>query len=197
MSTLSTLAEQSGVLSSSPQAVTFLSPEDALGTGGARWYAIRTRSRHEKMVARQLHGQEIEAFLPLCNEVHRWSDRRKEVGLPLFPGYAFVRLVYSPEERVRVLRTFGVAGFVGTQGKGIAIPDRQIEDIRILLSQNVPFKSHSALQIGQKVRIRGGSLDGVEGILQSQKNERVLVICIEPIQRAISVDLEGYDVEVI
>jgi transcription antitermination factor NusG len=149
------------------------------------------------MVAQQLRGQEVEAFLPLCNEVHRWSDRRKEVGLPLFPGYAFVRLVYSPAERVRVLRTHGVAGFVGTQGRGIPIPDRQIEDIRILLSQNVPFRSHSALQIGQKVRIRGGSLDGVEGILQSQKNERVLVICIEPIQRAISVDLEGYDVEVV
>src|SRR5437879_5635660 len=128
MSTLSSLAEQSGVLSAS-QAASFISPSDSLRTETACWYAIRTRSRHEKMVARQLHGQEIEAFLPLCNEVHRWSDRQKEVGLPLFPGYAFVRVIYSPEERVRVLRTFGVAGFVGTQGRGIPIPDRQIEDI--------------------------------------------------------------------
>ena len=197
MSTLSTLAEQSGVPSSSPEAVPFLPGVDSLAPERPCWYAIRTRSRHEKMVAQQLRGQEVEAFLPLCTEVHRWSDRRKEVGLPLFPGYAFVRLVYSPAQRVRVLRTHGVAGFVGTQGRGIPIPDRQIEDIRILLGQNVPFKSHSALQIGQKVRIRGGSLDGVEGILQSQKNERILVISIEPIQRAIAVDLEGYDVEVV
>jgi transcription antitermination factor NusG len=162
-----------------------------------RWYAIRTRSRHEKTVAKQLDGLEIENFLPLCNTIHRWSDRRKEVELPLFPGYTFVRLVYSPHERVRVLRIYGVAGFVGTQGKGDPIPDRQIIDIKTLLHHHVPFEDHPALHIGERVRIRGGSLDGVEGILQAQKNSRVLVISIDPIQRAISIDLEGYNVEVV
>jgi transcription antitermination factor NusG len=161
------------------------------------WYAIRTRSRHEKVVAKQLDGLQIENFLPLCNVIHRWSDRRKEVELPLFPGYAFVRLLYSPHERVRVLRVFGVAGFVGTQGKGVPIPERQISDIKTLLNLHVPFENHPALHIGERVRIRGGMLDGVEGILQAQKNGRVLVISIDPIQRAISIDLEGYDVEVI
>jgi transcription termination/antitermination protein NusG len=159
------------------------------------WYAIRTRSRHEKMVARQLDGLLIENFLPLCNTLQRWSDRRKQVELPLFPGYTFVRVVYSPGERVRVLRTHGVAGFVGTQGRGIPIPDQQIHDIKTLLSQKVPVEAHTALQVGQRVRIRGGALDGVEGILQAQKNERILVISINPIQRAISINLDGYDIE--
>lgn len=162
-----------------------------------RWYAIRTRSRHEKVVAKQLDGLAIENFLPLCNAIHRWSDRKKEVELPLFPGYTFVRLIYSPHERVRVLRVYGVAGFVGTQGKGEAIPDRQIHDIKTLLHHQVPFEEHPALHIGERVRIRGGSLDGVEGILQAQKNSRVLVISIDPIQRALSIDLEGYNVEVV
>jgi transcription antitermination factor NusG len=161
------------------------------------WYAIRTRSRHEKIVAKQLDGLQIETFLPLCSEIHRWSDRKKSVDLPLFPGYAFVRVVYTPDERVRVLRAHGVAGFVGTQGRGIPIPDRQIDDIKTLLSHNVPMKSHPAFPVGRRVRIRGGALDGVEGILQAQKNERILVILIDAIQRAISVDLEGYDVEVV
>jgi transcription antitermination factor NusG len=161
------------------------------------WYAIRTRSRHEKVVAKQLDGLQIENFLPLCNVIHRWSDRRKEVELPLFPGYAFVRMIYSPQERVRVLRVFGVASFVGTLGKGVPIPERQINDIKTLLNLNVPFENHPALHIGERVRIRGGMLDGVEGILQAQKNGRILVISIDPIQRAISIDLEGYDVEVV
>src|ERR1700722_1969757 len=161
------------------------------------WYAVRTRSRHEKVVAKQLDGLEIENFLPLCNVIHRWTARRKEVELPLFPGYAFVRLIYSPQERVRVLRVFGVAGFVGTLGKGVPIPERQINDIKTLLKLNVPFEDHPALHIGERVRIRGGFLDGVEGILQAQKNGRILVISIDPIQRAISIDLEGYDVEVV
>ena len=161
------------------------------------WYAIRTRSRHEKVVAKQLDGLEIENFLPVCNVIHRWSDRRKEVELPLFPGYAFVRMIYTPHERVRVLQVFGVAGFVGTSGKGVPIPEQQINDIRTLLNLNVPFENHPALHIGERVRIRGGMLDGVEGILQAQKNGRILVISIDPIQRAISIDLEGYDVEVV
>jgi transcription antitermination factor NusG len=183
-------------MATTPQAVSFESELTSPHGDNPCWYAIRTRSRHEKVVARQLDGLEIENFLPLCNAIHRWSDRRKEVELPLFPGYAFVRLVYSPQERVRVLRVFGVAGFVGAQNKGIPIPDHQINDIKTLLTQNVPFENHPSLQIGKRVRIRGGSLDGVEGILKAHKNGgRILVISIDPIQRAISINLEGYQVE--
>src|SRR5208337_1509330 len=83
------------------------------------WYAIRTRSRHEKMVVKQLESLHVETFLPLLSQVHRWSDRRKRVELPLFPGYAFVRLVCSPDQRIRVVRTHGVVGFVGTQSEAV------------------------------------------------------------------------------
>jgi transcription antitermination factor NusG len=159
------------------------------------WYAIRTRSRHEKMVAKQLDGLGVENFLPLVISVRRWSDRAVQVELPLFPGYAFVRLLYSPDERVRVLRTHGVVDFVGTQGRGTPIPDKQIEDVRILLSGKVPFKNSASLKVGQKVRVRGGAIDGVEGILTARRGQRRLVIFIEPIQRSLSIDLEGYDVE--
>ncbi len=162
--------------------------------GEAHWYAIRTRSRHEKVAVRQLDGAGIENFLPLMTQTHRWVTGPKQVDVPLFPGYAFVRLVYSPDQRVRVLRAHGVAGFVGTQGKGTEIPDKQIEDIKILMTQKIPFKSSISLQVGQKVKVKGGSLDGVEGILIERRSQRKLVIMIEPIQRALSVDLEGYDV---
>ncbi len=162
---------------------------------GTHWYAIRTRSRHEKMVAKQLDGLEVENFLPLVISVHRWSDRVRKVELPLFPGYAFVRLVYSPDQRVRVLRTHGVVDFVGSQGKGIPIPDKQIDDVKMLLNNKVPFKNSAFLQVGQKVRVRGGAIDGVEGILTARRGQRRLVIFIEPIQRSLSIDLEGYDVE--
>lgn len=163
----------------------------------AHWYAIRTRSRHEKVAAKQLEGVGIETFLPLMTQVHKWVTGPKHVDVPLFPGYAFVRVVYTPDQRVRVLRTHGVAGFVGTQGKGTAIPDKQIEDIKVLLNQKIPFKNSMSLRVGQKVRVKGGSLDGVEGILVGKRSNRKLLIMIEPIQRSLSVDLEGYDVEAI
>jgi transcription antitermination factor NusG len=161
------------------------------------WYAIQTRSRHEKMVAHQLQNQGIITFLPLSSQMREWSDRQKLVQLPLFPGYAFVRLVYGPEERLRVLRTEGVVSFVGTSGQGIAIPEAQIEHIQTLLASKVPFESHPFLKAGQRVRIRGGSLDGTEGILVRQDADRMLVISVDLIQRSLSMRLEGYEVEAV
>jgi transcription antitermination factor NusG len=159
------------------------------------WYAIRTRSRHEKVIIRQLEGAGIEHFLPLATQTHRWSDRKKTVDVPLFPGYAFVRLALRSEHRLIVLRAPGVVSFVGVQGKAQAIPESQIQDIRTVLMNDVPFASHPFLRIGQRVRIRGGALDGVEGILTAQGQDRSLVISVEPIQRSLAIRLDGYHVE--
>lgn len=164
---------------------------------GTQWYAIRTRSRHEKVVAQRLGMQGIETFLPLISRIHRWSDRRKQVQLPLFPGYAFVRIVTSPQEHSRVLRTFGVVNFVGSRWSDSAIPEEQIRDIRVLLSQNIPLCDHSFIKVGQRVRVRGGALDGVEGILSAHNEDRSLIITVEAVQRSIAIRIEGYDVEVL
>lgn len=160
-----------------------------------QWYAIRTRSRHEKVVAEQLERQEIENFLPLVKRSRKWSDRTKEVELPLFSGYNFVRIALGSPDRLRVLKTHGVAGFVGPNGGGTAIPESQIQDIRTLLASKVPFEEQPFLRVGQRVRIRGGALDGVEGILSAQNDDRSLVISLEPIQRSLSVRIQGYAVE--
>ena len=167
-----------------------LAPATALN-----WYAIQTRSRHEKVVERQLQGQGVEVFYPVVSQMHRWSDRRKVVECPLFAGYAFVRIAASPEERVRVLKTHGVVQFVGRNGQGSPIPTEQIEAVQAVVACNLPFTKHAFLKVGQRVRVRGGALDGVEGILVAQSGSRDLVISIEPIQRSLSIRIEGYDVE--
>jgi transcription antitermination factor NusG len=164
---------------------------------GSRWYAIRTRSRHEKVAAEQLRDQGIESFLPLVSRLRRWSDRQKEVELPLFPGYAFVRFEPMSADRLRVLRTHGVVGFVGPRWEATPVPDSQIRDIKLLLGQKVPLIDHSFLQIGQRVRVKGGALDGVEGILSSHDGGRSLVITVEPIERSLSIRIEGYEVDVV
>jgi transcription antitermination factor NusG len=161
------------------------------------WYAVHTRSRHEKMVAQQLQNQGFTTFLPLSTELREWSDRQKLIEFPLFPGYAFVQLAYGPEERLRVLRTEGVVNFVGSGGHGIAIPDKQIEHVQTLLANKVPFESHPYLKAGQRVRIRGGALNGTEGILVRQDTDRMLVISVELIQRSLSLRLQGYEIEAV
>jgi transcription antitermination factor NusG len=147
------------------------------------------------MVSDQLEQKGIETFLPLVKRVQKWSDRIKEVEWPLFAGYNFVRVVLSSPERLRVLRAHGVVGFVGINGSGTAIPESQIQDIRTLLASKVPFEEHPFLKVGQRVRIRGGSLDGVEGVLAAQNGDQSLVISLEPIQRSLSIRVQGYIVE--
>jgi hypothetical protein len=112
------------------------------------WFAVRTRSRHEKVVERGLQGQGLDVFYPVVNQVRQWSDRRKLVEIPLFAGYAFVRIAPTPEQRVRVLRTQGVVELVGAQGQGIPIPEDQIEAVRAVAALNLPFTQHVFLKVG-------------------------------------------------
>ncbi|HTW30989.1 MAG TPA: UpxY family transcription antiterminator [Candidatus Sulfotelmatobacter sp.] len=160
-----------------------------------RWYAVRTRSRHEKLVTRQLENQGIESFLPVINKINQWSDRRKEVEQPLFSGYAFVRVNPSSSERVRVLRTQGVVNFVGAHGSGVPIPDHEIANINTLLASRIQYRERPFLYIGQRVRVVGGALDGIEGVLTAENADQSVVISVGLIQRSLSVRVAGYDVE--
>jgi transcriptional antiterminator NusG len=160
-----------------------------------QWYAIRTRSRHEKVASRELQLQGVPVFLPLITSARQWTDRRQQIELPLFSGYAFVKLDYSSSDRVRILRTTGVVGFVGPNPSSASIPDEQIESIRMVLQGKVAVREHPFLQLGQRIRVRSGSLTGVEGILVSVKGSRTLVISVEPIQRSLSIGLDDYEIE--
>jgi transcriptional antiterminator NusG len=182
-------------MSTSNQTWQYSNPEPIVETNFATWYAVQTRSRHEKVVAQRLHEQGITTFLPMYSEVHRWSDRQKLVELPLFSCYVFVKVLATSEQRLRVLRQDGVFSFVGVRGQGTPIPDQQIDAVQTLISQDLPWSNHPFLKIGQRVRIRGGALDGVEGILQARNGDRTLVVSIDAIQRSMAVRIEGYDVE--
>src|SRR5580693_7918415 len=159
------------------------------------WYALHTRSRHEKVVAQRLADWGVTTFLPLVTEVRRWSDRKKSVELPLFGCYVFAKFAPNRTERLRVLRVDGVFGLIGARGEGAPIPDEQIDAVRNVVEGQFPWSSHPFLKIGQRVRIRSGALDGLEGILVSRNGDRTLVISVDAIQRSLAVRVEGYEVE--
>ncbi len=160
-----------------------------------RWYALHTRARHERAVEHRLRDQGMETFLPTVRETHRWSDRKKTVEVPLFSCYVFVRCALNPEDRTRVYQVESVLGFVGIRGAGMSIPDEQIESVRTVLSQTTPCRSHPFLKVGQRVRVCGGALDGVEGVFLSENGDRSLVISVDAIQRSLAVRIDGYDVK--
>jgi transcription antitermination factor NusG len=182
-------------MSSSAQVHQIHSAVPSSATECVRWFALGTRARHEKVVEHRLRGQGITTFLPLVREIHRWQDRRKVVEFPLFSCYVFVKLAMIPQERVRVLQVDGILGFVGLRGQGTPIPDEQIEAVRTLVSQNLPWSSHPFLKAGQRVRIRGGALDGVQGIFLSRNGNDTLIVSVDAIQRSLAVRITGYEVE--
>ena len=161
------------------------------------WYAVQTLARHEKTVTNELRELAISSFLPLVPEVHRWSDRRKVVHLPLFPCYLFVHVALFSEAWRIVRRTAGVLSMVGAGRRAIPIPDAEIENVRILVDRRVACSPFPFLKEGRRVRIRGGSLNGIEGIIANINSDRSLVVSIELIQRSVAVRIEGYDVELI
>jgi transcription antitermination factor NusG len=161
------------------------------------WYAVHTLARHEKRIAAQFEEKRVCTFLPLLRQIHRWSDRRVKVDVPMFSCYAFVRIVHTVEERLKVLRTPGVLGFVGCERQGTPIPDEQIESLRTAISENIPCFPHAFISAGRRVRIRGGSLEGVEGILERQGGDQSLVVSVELLHRSISIRVEGYDIELV
>lgn len=161
------------------------------------WYAVQTLPRHEKAVTEHLQNENIDCLLPVTVRIHKWSDRNQSVSLPLFPGYAFVRLNDYRRERIRVLRRPGVVRFVGNSQGAIPLEDYEIEHIRQLMENKVRCEPHPYLQAGQKVRIRNGALRGVEGILLREAGKDSLVLGVSLIQRSLSIQIEGYDLEVL
>jgi transcription antitermination factor NusG len=160
-----------------------------------RWYAVHTRAQHEKSVTAHLQSQGITTYLPLVTEVHRWSDRKKTVQVPLFSCYVFVHIPLVPETWASVMRVNSVLRLVGTRSEGVPIPESQIESTRTLLASKLPYTVHPFLKIGQRVRVRGGSLDGIEGVFMARNGNHTLVISVEPVQRSLAVCIDGYSVE--
>jgi transcription antitermination factor NusG len=164
---------------------------------GLQWYAVQTMPRHEKKVTAELQQKQVQAYLPLFSEEREWSDRRVSVDTPLFPGYVFVRIPQDQDTRVMVLRTLGVRNFVGTRGVGAPIPDSEIESVQAVLARGIPFSVSPFLNIGQRVRILDGSLEGVEGILTAVNGDNSLIISVELIQRSLAMRVTGFRVEAV
>lgn len=153
------------------------------------WYALVVKPNHEKAVFQHLSVSEYETVLPLYRARHRWSDRVKEVTLPLFPGYVFCRFSY-PSNRVRVLRVPGVRAVVTAGIEPAPIPDREIEAIQTVARSGLPIKPWPFLKVGQRVLVTNGPLRGVEGILIEFRKTWHVIVSVEILQRSVAAEVD-------
>jgi len=155
---------------------------------GTLWYALHVRTRFEKVVSQNLRGKGYDEFLPLYRRVSRWSDRKKEIELPLFPGYVFCR--FNPLRRLPILTIPGVNSIVGIGKNLMPVEERELQDIRAVLKSNAYCEPWPFLEIGQRVRVEEGPLAGTEGIVAMLKNSCRLVISVNLLQRSVAVEID-------
>jgi len=156
------------------------------------WYALRTKSRHEKFVRDQLDKQGIEPLLPTVKKLSQWKDRKKEVEVPLFSGYCFVR--FGQEGKLPVQKVSGVVKIVGSGSRPEPIPDEEIEALRTLMSSVLPYDPHPYLHEGMAVEVVRGPLQGVQGMLLRKEKRHRLILGIRLIQQAAAVEIDVNDV---
>jgi transcription antitermination factor NusG len=152
------------------------------------WYALQVRPRFEKMVASTLLNKGYEGFLPLYRQRSKWSDRIKEVELPLFPGYLFCR--FNINNRLPILVTPGVMHVIGIGKAPHPVDDAEIEALKSIVISGLQTEPRSYLNIGEKVRIEIGPLAGVEGILLALKGSSKLVVSVSLLQRSVAVTID-------
>jgi len=157
------------------------------------WHAVYTKHQHEKKASAQLAGKGFEVFLPLYSAEHRWKDRKKVVSLPLFSCYLFVRT--NLDRKLEILQTPGVFWLVESGGYPCAVPDSEIEAIRKITQSPVKFEPHSYLRRGDYVRIREGSLAGIEGVLKQVRNRYRVVLSVDLLQKALAVEVDYSAIE--
>ena len=156
------------------------------------WYAVWTRSRHEQVVREQLERKGLEAFLPTITRWSRWKDRRKQIDWPLFPGYCFAR--FHPGERLPVLSCTGVVSIVSFDGDIAPIPVHEIDGIRRLVESDLQFDPCPLIREGMMVEVTHGPLKGVVGRLVRKGTHARLVLSVDLIGQAVSVEVDAADV---
>jgi transcription antitermination factor NusG len=157
------------------------------------WYAIYAKHQHEKSAAELLSRKGFEILLPLYRSIRRWNDRNKAILLPLFPSYFFVRTDLS--RKLDILRTPGVFWLVESGGCASPIPDAEIDVISKIIQSPAQIAPHPYLKTGERVRVRDGSFEGVQGILTRFKNQYRVIIAIEQLQRAVAIEIDLASVE--
>ena len=154
----------------------------------SRWYAVYTKPRNEKKVYQRLLDDGILTYLPLQRKLKQWSDRKKFVDEPLFRSYIFVNILQR--DYYKVLNTPGIVRYITFEGKAVAIPDQQIDQIKQLLEQDIEVEAvEDKIEPGTIVEVRFGTLRGLQGELIDHQGKKKVVVRLDHISHSLLVTL--------
>ena len=174
-----------------PSAIPKPPRSDTAALADAAWFAVWTRNQYEPKVAERLRRKAVEVFLPCVAVASARRDRHRVLSRPLFPGYLFVHLAPSRETYVQVASTEGVVRLLGERwDPRYAIADAQVEAIRRIVTSGNGARPVPWLRVGDRVRIVGGPLAGLEGFVQARRDGRAtFVVSVDLLQRSVGVEV--------
>ena len=161
---------------------------DQVGERRKCWYALRVKARSERMVAALVRQKGFEEFVPVYICKRRWSDRLKQVALPLFPGYVFCRL--DPTMRLPVLTIPGAQHFVGIRNSPTAIDDAEMLAIQMATQSGLYAEPWPYLEAGRPVKVQSGPLAKLEGLLVQADSRCRLVLSMRFLRRSMAVEID-------
>jgi len=159
-----------------------------LSTEEEHWYAVYTNARHEKAVADHLISKDIEIFLPTITVMSRWKDRNMKLQTPAFPGYVFTKICLS--KRGRVISVPGVVRILSFNGVPTRLDDTEMENIRLCHRRGALMESRPLFGVGERVRVKAGVLEGLEGFVSRCKDERRLIVPLSHINQSLAVQVD-------
>lgn len=164
------------------------------GAKAEQWFVLEVNVRHEKSVLRILENFDYDALLPLYKKTHCYGGRVRDFELPLFPGYIFCR--FNPLHTLSLLRLPSVLRVVGIGGMPSPVSDEEIYSLQRALHMRFPIEPAPYLEIGEKVRITGGPLTGVTGILvEANQKTMQVVLSITLLRRSLLLRMDSFAVE--
>jgi transcription antitermination factor NusG len=145
-----------------------------------KWYPVYTNARAEKKAFEALINKGVQTYLPLHRQLKQWSDRKKWVEEPFIKSYVFVNI--AEHEQAEVLMTKGISRFLYFSGKPAAMPDRQISELKLLMSSSFALEiTEENLQPGERITIKAGPLKGMTGEVISRQSQKQLILRLESI----------------
>jgi transcription antitermination factor NusG len=156
---------------------------------GKQWYAVQLRPRFEKVVGLHLRRKGYEEYLPTYRSRRRWSDRVKEIELPLFPGYIFCK--FDVTDRLPILIIPGVVSVVTFGGTPLAVPEQEIAAVQTVVNSGLSYGPGPSFTAGQPVRVEYGPLRGLEGTIIEVKNTLQLIVSVPLLSRSVSVAIDS------
>jgi transcription termination/antitermination protein NusG len=160
------------------------------------WYAVYVKSRHEFVVSGELRQKGIETFLPSVAKLHQWKDRKKQVDVPLFPGYLFVSIAPEPEAFLNVIKTRGTVTFISlVPGHPTPVAPEEIDSLKIVIGSGECVDIYPHLQEGTPVRVTKGVFRGARGVLQQKHEQHFFLVSMELLGRSVAVKILAGDVE--